>query len=263
MKKSNYLTLLIAGFIISFTLHSCKDDDVKNPDPSKKDKPTTSKECRLTNLTGFDGTFEFDYDGDKILKITDEERVYHVKYDGERFSKVEMESNSIKNEWNFVYDGNKVVRVNVLENSEDSKYMEYIWTGDDITNYKEYVKNNDKFELNLQGNMTYANNNLLSFEVGDIVDEELQSDFSLANIKVDDKTNPLYKYRELFLALDVGAFFNFSVNNIIEANIETELLPFPLTLKFDSKYNDQNLPTELKGQTGSFDINVLFGYDCK
>lgn len=253
--------------LMSFVLignQSCKDDDkpdVKD-DTKQKDSTTKNEKCELTSLSGLDGEYKFEYNGDKIVQIKADDEVYDIEYDGDKYKKMTMNSNGIDYEWTFVYSGDKVSRVNKKENSQDKEYMEYTWSGEDIVKITEYVNFTGSFELDFVANLTYSNNNLVSFETGEIVDEEFESDFSLENIKVDDRVNPMYRHRELFLVLDIGVFFNFSKNNIVEAGIVTEFLPFPLNLKFSTKYNDKKLPTNLKGDAGGFDIDVNFGYSC-
>jgi hypothetical protein len=242
--------LLIASLFIGCS--SSNDDDLTTEDTTPL---LVTKQNYLSADGTYDGSMNYSYDGDKIVKMetSDGEEKVEFTYKGDEISKsVTYLNNQIREINEFLYTNGKLTSQKVTESYSAHTYnftINYDYVND---NYVKYTRVTG-YSTNSSGVITYSTTNYEAFisngNLNKIISKSTSSGTTTYNYTYDDKNNPYKNIRGYAKAMifDTTNSDLSSINNLTKRTYNQSLLntEYSGTITKAITYTGNNFPSKI------------------
>jgi len=252
--KNRLLGLL--ALTTMFFMYSCSDE---SSDPTGGGPDQVS--CKLISITSDDGSMSsMTWDGDKLTKITESDSfdTYSIifNYSGDKLDEIIDEDDVYK----MTYSGDKITMIEESYLGDVEWMFELTYDGDNISEVKGYDMEGGKV-LYETYTYTYSNGNVTNMlnKYDDDSDGTLESEITLVVSSYDDKPNPYHRTPLMYMEFDNP--LNFSKNNALSAAMSFD--GTPLNYNQSIEYNAEGYPAKVTTDITLFGTTVSnLAYSC-
>lgn len=262
MRNSFKTMLILALGAVSFTLSSCSEDPITEPDPV----PAETK-CYITEQTEtFPASTTITYaynDDNQVISATKGSEVTTFEYTNTKLTT----ATSGTTVSTFVYTGDVLARINETKDGEDVGYIFLTNTNEKLTKVETHNTTSGEDVIETITTIGYdADGNITSLETqqANSSNDDFDTQFSLTSVETDGKLNPFSTSLAYFF-MNTGNPKAFGESNITSGAAEVQ--GFPATYSATIEYNANNYATAINATitnvAGSVPAPTTITYNCK